>query len=73
MNRTYCVRLGGFVNNDRAGSCQAFLGRYPDSPVYCGACRFSGPCNANGTPTSVAVDRAKEFAPSNSLDFWGLV
>lgn len=61
------------MNNDRAGSCQAFKGRYPDSPRYCGACRFSGSCDFDGKPTASDVERSLEFAPSNSLDFWGLV
>ena len=73
MNRTYCVRLGGFVNNDRAGTCQAYKSRSPDSPRYCGACRFSGSCGGDGKPTALSVERSHEFAPSNSLDFWGLV
>lgn len=72
MNKAYCVRLGSFVNNDRARTCAAWISDISDAPRFCGSCRHNGSCDGTGRPTSVSVERSKEFAPSNSLDFWGM-
>lgn len=71
--KTYCIRVGSCVDNDRGRKCAAFEPRDRSCTVsYCGACRWSGTVRSDGRPDDVTRERASAMRPTRPMDFWGM-